>query len=226
MSVSDDNGGLVTVLATDGYTCVTSPKVVDKKRQPEESRPKEQPETTRPVAVNGKVGSSHLIGVSGDSGLSSDSSDKSSSSCSPPNNRASPASSATISSAEDEDSNANKREEEDEDEIEGFSDSDSHSVSSADKEEQRRLQEEYDDIEAMYAERNVLQEEATTVQAERISIGGFKQRFCGSSGSSDLPAVTSTRGPRNETAAPPPPPRNNSAGRVSRAEEGSKVGGI
>ncbi len=36
----------------------------------------------------------------------------------------------------------------------------------------------YDDLEAMYAERNVLHEEETTVEAERISIGGFRLRFC------------------------------------------------
>ena len=36
-----------------------------------------------------------------------------------------------------------------------------------------------DEIDVVYAERNVLQEEATTVQAETITVDRFRQRFIG-----------------------------------------------
>ena len=38
---------------------------------------------------------------------------------------------------------------------------------------------EEDEIDVVYAERNVLQEEATTVQAETITVDRFRQRFIG-----------------------------------------------
>ena len=73
VSVSDGDGGLVTVLATDGLTCVTSPgsrtgtpgggQPRSKKGQQQQQQ-QQQPEP--------KVGGSHIIGVSGDSGMSSE----------------------------------------------------------------------------------------------------------------------------------------------------------
>ncbi len=71
VSISDDSGDLVTVLATDGYTCVTSPSNatgVDKRGASSGSNH---------VSSNGQ----QIVGISGDSGLSSeDSSEKSSTS--------------------------------------------------------------------------------------------------------------------------------------------------
>ena len=45
---------------------------------------------------------------------------------------------------------------------------------------------EEDEIDVVYAERNVLQEEATTVQAETITVDRFRQRFIGNHNISNL----------------------------------------
>ena len=151
VSISDDAGSLVTVLATDGYTCITSPVAMRQQESPQ----------AEPVSTNRnrKNGNPVLTGYSGDSGLSSDSSDQSAGS--PANNRSS---SMTTQS--------------------NFSDDSSDNAKSSDSKE--RLE---DDLEAMYAERNVLQEEALTVETEQISIDRFRQRFVGSTSNSDIGAV-------------------------------------
>lgn len=87
-----------------------------------------------------------MTGCSGDSGLSSDSSEPSPNS--PAHNR-SP-----------------------HDEKEAFSD-DSSGPEVSKNSSKQELE---DDLEAMYAERNVLQEEALTVETEQISIDRFRQR--------------------------------------------------
>ena len=80
VSISDDAGSLVTVLATDGYTCITSPipkKTEEDQHDLNEDQSNGQNNSERSTGNN-------PVGYSGDSGLSSDSSEQS---CSPANNR-------------------------------------------------------------------------------------------------------------------------------------------
>ena len=74
------------------------------------------------------------------------------------------------------------------------------------------MDEEYEvEEEYVYAERNVLQEEATTVEAETITVDKFRQRFCThnntmeKSSSSQINENHESSHPKYK--APPPPPR-------------------
>ncbi len=74
---------------------------------------------------------------------------------------------------------------------------------------------EEDEIDLVYAERNVLQEEATTVEAETITVDRFRQRFIGtvdrttySPGSHMLEVANGdSKSEHPKYKAPPPPPR-------------------
>ncbi|TRY74025.1 hypothetical protein TCAL_01540 [Tigriopus californicus] len=150
VNISDEAGSMVTVLATDGYTCITSP-VPGPETQTLRSNQGSSNESQRP--------SQNAIGCSGDSGLSSDHSVKS----------ASPEHHGSLKSSSSESDKSSLSEEGvTHDQLESEDDED-------------HLNEE---IDVMYAERNVLQEEATTVESERISISRFRQRFCPSTNES------------------------------------------
>lgn len=66
-----------------------------------------------------------------------------------------------------------------------------------------------DEIDMVYAERNVLHEEATTVEAETITVDRFRQRFCNTNLSersqSSFGIENNEDHPKYK--APPPPPR-------------------
>ena len=82
-----------------------------------------------------------------------------------------------------------------------------------------------DEIDMVYAERNVLHEEATTVEAETITVDRFRQRFCNttekgqqkfSENTNNISSNTNlnTNSDQNQQnqqqpkyKAPPPPPR-------------------
>lgn len=150
VNISDEAGSMVTVLATDGYTCITSP-VTGPEIQTLRSDQGSANERQRP--------SQNAIGCSGDSGLSSDHSVKS----------ASPEHHGSLKSSSSESDKSSLSEEGvTHDQLESEDDED-------------HLNEE---IDVMYAERNVLQEEATTIESERISISRFRQRFCPSTNES------------------------------------------
>lgn len=90
--------------------------------------------------------------------------------------------------------------------------------------------EDEDDIDVVYAERNVLQEEATTVEAETITVDRFRQRFIGtvdrSSGKKAINAVNndlmnSEQHPKYK--APPPPPRQRRTSSSSTTIKASPI---
>ena len=74
------------------------------------------------------------------------------------------------------------------------------------------MDEEYEvEEEYVYAERNVLQEEATTVEAETITVDKFRQRFCTHNNTMEKsPSQMSSENHESshpKYKAPPPPPR-------------------
>ena len=69
------------------------------------------------------------------------------------------------------------------------------------------MEEEYPEEEYLYAERNVLQEEATTVEAETITVDKFRQRFCHNTIEKGQKSVENANDSHPKYKAPPPPPR-------------------
>ncbi len=198
----DAQCSLVTVLASDGYTCITSPVISNRS---DDSNGKQTTTTIRCSGV--------------DSGLSSeDGSDArhlSSSSSSSHDEIKNGGSSAAGSDPEDN-LTLNKK--------------------------QDILNESTDDM-GTYAERNVLHEEATTVQAETITVDRFRQRFCpgsppvtgsascldtgsrgslvsGSTSFDSHMTANNNLGGVSRYKAPPPPPRQR---RTSSSSSNIKV---
>ena len=66
-----------------------------------------------------------------------------------------------------------------------------------------------DEIDMVYAERNVLHEEATTVEAETITVDRFRQRFCNNNTAEKSQNFTenANNDQQPKYKAPPPPPR-------------------
>ena len=71
------------------------------------------------------------------------------------------------------------------------------------------MDEEYEVEDLIYAERNVLQEEATTVEAETITVDKFRQRFCHTNTIEKSPSIPENTHLESHPKykAPPPPPR-------------------
>ena len=65
-----------------------------------------------------------------------------------------------------------------------------------------------DEIDMVYAERNVLHEEATTVEAETITVDRFRQRFCNNTAEKNQNfSEKANLEQQPKYKAPPPPPR-------------------
>ena len=65
-----------------------------------------------------------------------------------------------------------------------------------------------DEIDMVYAERNVLHEEATTVEAETITVDRFRQRFCNNTAEKNQTfSEKANLEQQPKYKAPPPPPR-------------------
>ena len=78
------------------------------------------------------------------------------------------------------------------------------------------MEEEYEEEEYVYAERNVLQEEATTVEAETITVDKFRQRFCHNTMEKGPKIVENANVDSHpKYKAPPPPPRQRGSSSTS-----------
>ncbi len=200
--LDDTQCSLVTVLASDGYTCITSPVISNRSDGSGRSCDSVSKQTTTTIRCSGV-----------DSGLSSeDGSD--------PRHL----SSASSSSHDEMTTTKNGH----------------HSDKSSDvdlelrpaSEAVDRLNESAEDM-GTYAERNVLHEEATTVEAETITVDRFRQRFGGGSNADNTNSIGGSRsslanggqnsfdaqilgsnpgggtpyGAGSKYKAPPPPPR-------------------
>jgi len=172
--VETEECSLVTVLASDGYTCITSPVISNRSITIHEVSEHES-DSKDSSSENIKKTSSHqkvvLCNVGTDSGLSSEEGSSDirhhlSSSSSSSNDEIKHDCCNSSAGCSDKSSYSEKQEKE-----------------SAKETEADRLQDpdelEEDEIDVVYAERNVLQEEATTVQAETITVDRFRQRFIG-----------------------------------------------
>lgn len=91
--------------------------------------------------------------------------------------------------------------------------------------------EDEDDLDVVYAERNVLQEEATTVEAETITVDRFRQRFIGTVDRSSAKKAA-LNGVNNDLMnseqhpkykAPPPPPRQRRTSSSSTTIKASPI---
>ena len=210
VSLSDDvgAGNLVTVLATDGYTCITSPVQNKNTTNSGVSNVVSNSGNQGPAPSQQKAGGSTVVGCSGDSGLSSE--DSSEKSCSPSNNRSS--SSASTSSSNEgiltrNYSESDKSSYSEKAETEPSKETPEDRLQDLDERDLEEGDEEEDDFDnTMYAERNVLQEEATTVEAERISIDRFRQRFLSCSSENNNNGSTLERLRKEKEVSPAPAP--------------------
>jgi hypothetical protein len=220
VSVSAGGTGedLVTVLASDGHMCITTSRPsAAAAASPTKMATTAQTQSSAAPSAEGvlvqkqqqkEAGEQRnmIKGFSGDSGLSSDSSEK--------------------DPSDDKSSRLDRGSSRRLPPPPPLSADDAEAAASAAAETTANNNDELDDYDAYnpsemanYVERNVLREEETIFDAERISIDKFRQRFCSSSlvkseheansgGSSYTKRPLSSNGVDSvPTAAPPPPPR-------------------